>query len=418
LLAANLREAREFLGGAPRNLALLDLELPDGRGLELLPALSRSRTTEIVFISGHATVSSAVHALKEGASDFLEKPVELRRLRSILRRVRALQLPEFEPAVVRERIATEGRLGALVGRSPQMLAVYEQILKVGPTSATVMISGATGTGKELVAQTLHEMSSRAGGPLVAVNCGAFAPTLVESELFGHERGAFTGADRSRPGVFEQAEGGTLFLDEITEMPTELQVKLLRVLETHAVTRVGAEIPRRVDVRVISATNRDPVECLRAGRFRTDLFYRLGGLRIDLPDLASRHGDVALLSRMFLDHLNEVSTRTKTLEQDAFVELERHAWPGNVRELKHVLERAHILADDRIGAEHIRFTSPTVPLDKPSSGAIVNADVGISIREMEKRLIQATLEHVNGNKPEAACVLGISLKTLYNRLNSY
>jgi DNA-binding NtrC family response regulator len=163
LLAANLREAREFLGGAPPNLALLDLELPDGRGLELLPALSRSRTTEIVFISGHATVSSAVHALKEGASDFLEKPVELRRLRSILRRVRALQLPEFEPAVVRERIATEGRLGALVGRSPQMLAVYEQILKVGPTSATVMISGATGTGKELVAQTLHEMSSRVIG---------------------------------------------------------------------------------------------------------------------------------------------------------------------------------------------------------------------------------------------------------------
>jgi len=412
LLAGSLREARECLVGEPVHLALLDLELPDGQALELLPDLSRRPGTEVVFVTGHGTVDSAVRAMKGGAADFLEKPLELTRLRAILRRVRGRLDVRGQLDRIRERVATEGRLGPLLGRSPAMQRVYDLILRVAFTPASVLISGATGTGKELVAETIHALSNRSSKPFLAVNCGALAPTLIESELFGHERGAFTGADRRHQGVFERADGGTIFLDEITEMPSELQVQLLRVLETRNVTRLGSEESFGVDVRIVAATNRDPAAAVHAGALRGDLFYRLGVLRIDLPPLSRREGDLAILARHFLDRLNGTAEAPKALSDAAMRKLERHSWPGNVRELRHVIERAHILADERIEAEHVRLGGAS------ASEPWVQTDVGTSIRTMEKRLICATLEHLNGNKTEAAHVLGISLKTLYNRLNAY
>jgi DNA-binding NtrC family response regulator len=300
-----------------------------------------------------------------------------------------------------------------------MNQVYDLITRVAPTEATVLITGESGTGKDVVAQTLHSLSRRRKGPFLPLNCGAISPNLIESELFGHERGSFTGADRMHKGYFERASGGTLFLDEITEMPLELQVKLLRVLETGMVMRLGGEHPFAVDVRVLAATNRSPEDALREGRLREDLFYRLKVFPLHLPPLRERGSDLGLLVEHFLQEHNRAETTNKKLTESAFARLQAHHWPGNVRELKNVMHRAYILADVEIDVD-------CLPAEIEAGGGVVqdphgptlHLPLGVTIEEAERRLILATVEQAGGDKQEASRILGVSLKTLYNRLNAY
>jgi DNA-binding NtrC family response regulator len=307
-----------------------------------------------------------------------------------------------------------GRFGAMIGGSRRMQEAYDLIGKVAPTDATVLVLGETGTGKELVAQTLHEMSTRHKHAFVPINCGAISPTLIESELFGHERGAFTGADRSHRGHFERAHEGTLFLDEISEMPLDLQVKLLRVLETGTVLRVGGNEPLKVNVRLIAASNRPMEQAVADGKLREDLLYRLNVFPIQLPPLRDRDDDVALLAEHFLEALNRESGQPpKGFTKAALDRLQAHPWPGNVRELRNVVQRAFILAPNDIDVD-------SIPLGvvEEKLGKSLTIRVGTPIEEAERRLILATLEHCAGDKKKTADVLKISLKTLYNRLNVY
>ena len=295
-----------------------------------------------------------------------------------------------------------------------MHAVYEMMTRVAPTDATVFFVGESGTGKDLAAQSLHLLSRRVRAPFLPLNCGAISPTLIESELFGHERGSFTGAARLHKGYFERANNGSLFLDEITEMPIELQVKLLRVLETGGFMRIGGDHPVEVNVRVIAASNRDPHQAVKDGKLREDLLYRLSVFPILMPPLRDRGDDVDLLAHYFLSELNQHEGTAKTLSEEAMERFREHSWPGNVRELKNVVHRAYIMADGEI-------TTRCLPheLGGDSGGArSLHFQVGASIADVEKRLILATLELHGGNKRKAAEVLGVSLKTLYNRLNTY
>ncbi len=307
-------------------------------------------------------------------------------------------------------------LGRLVGRSPSMLRVYDMIALVAPTSSSALLLGETGTGKDLIAETIHGLSTRSSKPFVAVNCGAINPTLIESELFGHESGSFTGASKRRKGVFEQAEGGTLFLDEITEMPLDMQVKLLRVLESREITRVGAEESRAVDFRLIAATNRSPEGAIAQGKLRADLFYRLQVFPIVIPPLRDRQGDVELLAQAFLREFSERAGTTKELAASALDELAAYEWPGNVRELRNVIERACVLAGRHVHAEHVVIHPGSA--QQVANGTGVHIEVGTSIAAAEKALILATLDYHQGDKQQAAETLGICLKTLYNRLNGY
>lgn len=296
-----------------------------------------------------------------------------------------------------------------------MRQLYRTVARVAPTEAIVFLQGESGTGKELIAQTIHDLSARRDGVFVPVNCGALPVTLIESELFGHERGSFTGANRQHRGYFERASGGTLFLDEITEMPLELQVNLLRVLETGTLMRVGGRQEVRVDVRVVTATNRPPAEAVAEGRLREDLYFRLSAFPIRVPPVREREGDVPRLARHFLALLNAADGIEKRLTPDAMRMLEAHAWPGNVRELKNALQRAYILADDLIEVHHL----PPSTLE-PFNGSRRRLEfgVGTTLEDAERRLILATLEHFGGDKRRAADTLGVSLKTIYNRLKHY
>jgi DNA-binding NtrC family response regulator len=396
------------------DLVLLDLQLPDGNGLELLKQLEEHPDAEVVVITGHGTIDSAIDAMRGGAIDYLTKPVDLRRLQKIVAKsFRALEL-RTEVASLRSELRRMGRFGGMVGASKAMQQTYDLIVRVAPTSSTVLIIGETGTGKELVAQTIHQRSRRTSGTFVPLNCGAVSANLIESELFGHERGSFTGAERKHRGIFERASGGTLFLDEITEMPMDLQVKLLRILETGIVTRVGGDEAIPVDVRVLAATNREPGEAVRHGKLREDLLYRLNVFPIEVPPLRERDGDIALLARHFLEQLNKDAGTNKSLTPAAIERLERHPWPGNVRELKNAVERAHIISGARIDQDSLPLRGVEAAAGEPS-GALA---VGSTIAEVEQKLILATLERCGGNKTAAAAVLGISAKTLYNKLCLY
>jgi DNA-binding NtrC family response regulator len=296
-----------------------------------------------------------------------------------------------------------------------MQAVYRMIAKGAPTDATVFVVGESGCGKELVARTVHELSERASRPFLAVNCGAIPANLIEAELFGHEKGAFTGASRQHQGVFERATGGTLFLDEITEMAPEMQVRLLRVLETGHFVRVGGAEELRADVRVVAATNRQPAAVVAAGQLREDLMYRLAVFPIELPPLRNRGGDVELLAGHFLAELNAAAGTRKRFSRAAAAAMLSHRWPGNVRELKNAVQRAFILADEEVD---LGFMELATPLGTASSGERLEFPVGTALAEMERRAIFATLDHCRGNKRRCAEILGISLKTLYNRLAAY
>jgi len=420
--AASLSEARAALGERPPDLALVDLKLPDGSGLELLHEIDSKVGTEVILITGHATVDSAVEALRSGASDYLTKPVDIPRLKSVLANViRRRELRE-EIESLRGTLRGLGRFGPLIGASPAMQAVYDMVARVATTEATVLVQGESGTGKELVAQTLHQLSRRRKGPFVALNCAAVSPQLIESELFGHERGSFTGAARTHKGYFERAEGGTLFLDEISEMPVELQVRLLRVLEMGTLARVGGESEFTVDARVVAATNREPEHAVAEGKLREDLLYRLSVFPIRLPPLRERAGDVELLVTAFLAEFNAAEGMRKGMSRAALDVLREHSWPGNVRELKNAVHRAFILADQDIEPAHIPLSRAQPangsPVEAPSAGGLLQLRVGCPLAEAERRIILATLHEQGGNKERTAKALGISLKTLYNKLNRY
>ncbi len=413
--ACNLRDARAQVSHRTPDVALIDLYLPDGSGIDLLKDLEPGASTEVVLMTGHADVESAVQALRLGASDYLTKPLDIGRLKSILANVASVPSTPMLTAPQEEEAQEGGdRLGLLLGASPSMQSVYEMIIRVAPTDASVFLVGESGTGKDLAAQTLHMLSRRAKAPFLPLNCGAISPTLIESELFGHERGSFTGAARRHQGYFERAHMGTLFLDEITEMPIELQVKLLRVLETGTLSRIGGDQLVGVDVRVIAATNRDPHKAVADGKLREDLLYRLQVFPLQMPPLRERNEDIQLLADYFLGQLNERQGTAKRFTEDALERLLSHSWPGNVRELKNVMHRAFIMADQEI-------TPRSLPREVGGDSGFqrsLNFQVGSSIEDVEKRLIMATLEAYGGNKRKTADVLGVSLKTLYNRLNMY
>jgi DNA-binding NtrC family response regulator len=422
--AGSVREARERILAEPPDVVLLDLILPDGTGFDLIKDLRQQvARADIVVITGHASLDTAIEALRHGACDYLTKPVDAGRLKTMLAdlaRTRNLR-PRIEE--LRGQVREAGRFGLLVGSSPAMQEVYDLLARVAPSSATVLITGESGTGKELAAQMIQQLSRRQGKPFLAVNCAAVSATLIDSDLFGHERGSFTGAERVHHGYFERADGGTLFLDEVSEMPPELQAKLLRVLETGALTRVGGEKTVKVDVRILAATNRDLEAGVADGTFRRDLLYRLKVFPIHLPALRARVEDIEALAESFLGELNRLEGMRKTLAPATVDILRRCAWPGNVRELKNVIHRAFILVDPADGEIGPACLAPELS----GRGAAGSAAAGeplaaggslVTVAEAERRLILATLDHFEGNKRKAAKALDVSLRTLYSRLKEY
>ena len=414
--ASSLKAAREQMALQRPDVVLLDLVLPDGDGMDLFQDVESRATTEVVMITGHASIETSIEALRLGAADYLTKPVNVKQLRAILSRVARPTDLKKEISELRGELRSMGRFGRLLGSSTAMQKVYDQIQRVAPTVATVLITGESGTGKEVVAQTLHDLSRRRKNPFIPVNCGAISPQLIESEVFGHEKGSFTGAVREHKGYFERANGGTLFLDEITEMPVELQVKLLRVLEEGTFMRIGSDREIEVDVRIIAATNRVPEEAVAEGKLREDLLYRLQVFPMHLPPLRERDDDVRLIADAFLKDLNAKEDTSKVFTADAYGALRDWHWPGNVRELRNVVQRAYIMADDMINGSSLPLESGKQR--QSSSGPFLQIRVGSTVAEVEKVLTLATLQQCGGVKEKAAQMLGVSLKTLYNRLREY
>jgi two-component system response regulator AtoC len=427
--ARSLRDARKQLALQQPDVVLLDLRLPDGNGMTLLDDHDLMGNSEVVFMTGHASLETSIQALRYGAADYLIKPVSAKQLQSILSRVTRPSVLRAEVDSLNEDLQRTGRFGHLVGTSEPMRRVYEQIGRVAGTSVTVFITGESGTGKELVARTVHDLSRRRSRPFLAVNCGAISPNLIESEIFGHERGSFTGAERQHQGFFERAHGGTLFLDELTEMPPSLQVKLLRVLETGTFMRVGSTTPQETDVRVIAATNRDPALAVASGALREDLFYRLNVFPVELPPLRHRREDLPLLTSHFLQDIGQREGSFKRATPAALERLAQYRWPGNVRELRNVLQRAYVMAaGPEIGdqwlprdvlAEPPAAPAASAPATSPTAaGTTLQITVGTPLAAVERQVILATLEHYGHQKERTAAALGVSLKTLYNRLKEY
>jgi DNA-binding NtrC family response regulator len=393
-----------------------DLVMPRMGGSDLLRAL-KDQLSDITFIllTAQGTVDSAVEMIKEGAYDYLSKPVEPQRLQILLQKAVERQDTLREVRALRRQLREQGSFGRIIGNSPGIRTVYRVIEQSAPTGASVLISGESGTGKELVAQTIHELSPRATFPFVAINCSAIPETLLESEIFGHEKGAFTGATDRRTGVFELAHRGTLFLDEIAEMMPATQVKLLRVLQERIFRRLGGRQEISVDVRVIAATNVNPQDAVNNGKLREDLFYRLNVFAIDLPPLRERREDIPLLVQTFLTEFNRTNAKgIRAVDQEAMYILERYPWPGNIRELRNVIERATILAESEfIEPRHL---PPTLISRGEASLPTLTIAPGTTVDEAERQLILLTLDHTRNNKTRAAEILGISLKTLHNKLN--
>ena len=418
--AHSLAEARQQLALREPDLVLLDLVLPDGSGMDLFAESPEAFSgSEVVMITGHASLDTSIQALRLGASDYLVKPINFRHLKNILSRVTPPSELTKRIANFEKDVSDVGRFGPLWGRSKVMREIYHQITRVARTSVSVLVTGQSGTGKEVVAQAIHELSRRRDKAFLAVNCGAISPQLIESEMFGHEKGSFTGAARQHQGYFERAKGGTLLLDEITEMPLDLQVKLLRVLETRMFQRIGGTEAIETDVRIVAATNRDPLEAVATGKLREDLLYRLNVFRIDVPALNERRDDVELLAGNFLTELNALEKAHKRFSPAALQALSKHHWPGNVRQLRNAVQRAFIMAEgDEIGEGHLSFDAMSPAAESRNDGVSVTVRVGTSIADMERKLIFATLDFCGGRREQAAEMLGVSPKTLYNRLREY
>jgi DNA-binding NtrC family response regulator len=398
------------------SIIITDLVMPRMGGMDLLRTVRREGTDlTVVILTAQGTVETAVEAIKEGAYDYLTKPIEPQRLKILLDKIVERQETLREVKVLRRQLRDSGSFGRMIGASPQMRKVYQVTEQAAPTGASVLISGESGTGKELVAQTIHQLSPRVQMPFVPINCAAIPETLLESEIFGHEKGAFTGALERREGCFELADRGTLFLDEIAEMTPATQVKLLRVLQEQRFRRLGGRAEQSVDVRVIAATNANPAEAVKTGRLREDLYYRLNVFAIELPPLRQRKDDLPLLIQSFLTEFNTRNGKTVTaVEPAAMRVLEQYNWPGNVRELRNVIERAVILSS----GEFIESKQlPPLMAGAPDVAAsTVSLRPGMTVDEAERELILLTLEHTRDNKTRAAEILGISLKTLHNKLN--
>ncbi|MCA9727764.1 MAG: sigma-54-dependent Fis family transcriptional regulator [Candidatus Eisenbacteria bacterium] len=420
-VAPDAEKALDLVDEETPDLIIIDLNLPGKSGQELIDELQeRNIESTLVVLTGNASIDSAIWATRRGVFDYLEKPVNADRLRSVADRGVERSSLRKEVAQLRRETMRHGKLHQLVGRAPKMQELYRLIDQIAPTNASVLITGESGTGKEVIARTLHRLSPRSQRPFVAINCAAIPETLLESEIFGHEKGAFTGATAARAGCFEQAHEGTLFLDEIGEMPVDLQSKLLRVLEDQKVRRVGGGKEIGVDARVLAATNANVDGLLESGKFREDLYFRLNVFTLEIPPLRDRREDVPVLAEHFLNEFrNENDTRCASLSEEAIGTLRGHDWPGNVRELRNAIQRAAILCSEgEIQPHHLPPTLRPRGSGPQSDGKTVTVQVGTSIAETEKALILATLQACGGKKPEAAEILGISLKTLYTRLHDY
>ena len=408
--------------------ALLDIRMPGITGIEVLNQIKQiSPDTQVIILTGQATVDTAVQALRLGAFDYLTKPCKWAELEVLLQRIAERRDMSNTTAALETRLKMAEGSPLLIGETPAMQQVRRLIETIAPTEATVMILGDTGTGKELVARSLHEKSERAGRAFIPVNCGALPENLVESELFGHRKGAFTGADANRKGLFEVANGGTLFLDEVGELDRSVQVKLLRFLESGEIRRVGENEPFRVDVRVLCATNRDLRDMVKNEQFREDLFFRLNTFEIILPPLRDRKHDIPELARHLLARYTaRRGLIESSISPEAIDMLTAHDWPGNIRELANALERASILSGNApIRPEHLPTQLPSRGRTQHSAAAghapVASPHFTIpegtpTLRDIEMSYIQAILEKHSGNKPAASKELGISLKTLYNKIN--
>jgi len=414
--AADGEEALQQITAFRPSIVISDLVMPRMGGLELLRALKEEGTAiTTVILTAQGTVETAVEAIKEGAYDYLTKPVEPQRLKILLDKIGERQDTLREVKALRKQLREHGSFGKMIGNSPQMRKVYQTIEQAAPTQANVLIWGESGTGKELVAQTIHQLSPRGQMPFVPINCAAIPETLLESEIFGHEKGAFTGASDRREGCFELSDRGTLFLDEIAEMTPATQVKLLRVLQERKFRRLGGRQEQSVDVRVIAATNVNPADAVKNGKLREDLYYRLNVFAIELPPLRVRKEDLSLLMQSFLAEFNDRNNKSvSAVDSSAMRMLEQYNWPGNVREVRNVIERAVILSNGEfIEPKHL----PPLVTDSPDVvKPVIALEPGTTVEEAERRLILMTLEHTRDNKTRAAEILGISLKTLHNKLN--
>jgi len=413
-----LQKATVFLP----SVVVSDLVMPKVDGLALLKSLQQELPfVSVIVLTGQGSIDSAVVAMKEGAYDYLMKPVHVGRLKALIPKAAEKGEALREIILLRRRVRQVWGLGKLVGTSAPMQEVYRLVELAAPTPAPVLITGESGTGKELAARTLHELSPRAQGPFVAVNCAAIPETLLESEIFGHEKGAFTGALERRLGCFELAHQGTLFLDEIAEMNSGTQAKFLRILQDGTMRRLGSKTEVRVDVRVLAATNKDPIKALRDGTFREDLYYRLNVVSLPMPTLRERPEDIPILIQALVEEFNaKYDKHIRSVDDDVLKILTAHSWPGNVRELRNTLERAAIVCDgDLIAAKHL----PPEPAVRIEAGVIESPDtvsfrIGTSLDDAEKQLILRTLSAHGNNKTRTAEILGISLKTLHNKLKSY
>lgn len=424
--AADGQQAYEKLNQSPVHVLVTDLMMPRMDGFELLKRLgSQGTLPPTIVLTAFGNIETAVQTMHDlGAFWFLEKPLQPSALKVLLERAATQSRLAEEAERLQRRLLYQGVLVDLVGACAPMQQVFSLVRQVAPSKAAVLVTGESGTGKELVARAIHHLSPRRDGPFVAINCAALPETLMESELFGHEKGAFTGAVERRAGCFELAQRGTLLLDELGEMPVGTQAKLLRVLEDSCVRRLGGKSEIAVDVRVVASTNKVVEEALRKGELREDLYYRLNVFQINLPPLRQREGDLPLLTSALIETLNRKhETRVVDVHPDVMDQFTRYSWPGNVRELRNVLERAVILAGEgTITSHHLPRDFGVVGGSRPAQQVIepdaVRLPVGTTVGEAEKALIQLTLQHTRNNKTRAAEILGISLKTLFNKLKEY
>src|SRR5882757_6959326 len=420
--AADGVEALEKVGTFGPSIVITDIKMPRMDGMELVEKLADlSQSIAVVMVTAQKTTETAFHAGRLGVQDYIEKPIDFRRLRSILGNLGEILQTRTENETLRRSLRDKGALGRLVGSTPKMLEIFHLIEMVAPSTASVLITGSSGTGKELVARTIHDLSPRRSKPFVPINCAAIPETLIESEIFGHEKGAFTGALERRTGCFELAEGGTLLLDEIGEMPVGTQAKLLRVLEDRKLRRLGSKVETTVDVRVLAATNKVPEEAVERGELRNDLYYRLNVFNIHMPPLRDHKEDVPDLVQALLADMNEKHARKVAGVSEAVLNaFQNYSWPGNVREMRNTLERAVIVCDSAVvETKHLPpgFGQSSLRSSAEDSDT-VHLGVGTTVEEAEKRLILKTLESTNNNKTRAAEILGISLKTLHNKLKEY
>ena len=414
-VAADGQAAWELVRGADYGVVLADLRMPLVDGLELFARMREANIgSELIIITGEASVHSAVEAMREGAYDYLEKPLKIERLKALIPKALQAYHVKRENRALEERLANLTRFANLTGQAESMRQVYDTITRCAPSNASIFVTGESGTGKELVARAIHDKSTRKKGPFIAINCAAFPREILENELFGHEKGAFTGALNEKPGCFELADGGTLFLDEVAEMEPDVQVKLLRALEQRSFRRLGGKKEIQVDIRVVAATNKNVGKAVESGELRDDLYHRLAVIPIPLPPLREREGDVRLLAELFLRRFGEENSKSlRGFSPDAMDFLLAYRWPGNVRELKNAVERAVILArGDHVTLQDLRAHELIASEDRE-----LRIPVGTSLEQVERTLVLKTFSFVDGDHHKAAALLGKDEEWLRGRLSS-